>query len=108
MVYLSRVYCQPSAHQAACGIPLVSAPWEDAEGLFTAGRDYEVARTGAEMRSRLREILEEPDRGAVMAAHGLRTIRERHTCSHRVDELLSIVSGTREREPASVAEGTEA
>lgn len=90
----------------ACGIPLVSAPWEDAEGLFTAGRDYEVARTGAEMRSRLREILAEPDRGAALADHGLRTIRERHTCAHRVDELLSIVSGTRADEPASVAEGT--
>ncbi|WP_439645281.1 hypothetical protein [Geotalea toluenoxydans] len=25
-----------------------------------------------------------------MVNHGLKTIRERHTCSHRVDELLRI------------------
>ena len=24
----------------ACGIPLVSAPWDDCEGLFQPGRDY--------------------------------------------------------------------
>jgi spore maturation protein CgeB len=77
----------------ACGIPLVSAPWEDAEGLFTPGRDYEVARNGAEMRERLRDLLEDPGRGAALAARGLRTIRSRHTCAHRVDELLSIVRG---------------
>ncbi len=33
----------------ACGIPLVSAPWEDSEGLFTPGEDYLVANDGAEM-----------------------------------------------------------
>ena len=27
----------------ACGIPLVSAPWDDAEGLFPPGRDFLVA-----------------------------------------------------------------
>ena len=34
----------------ACGIPLLSAPWEDAEHLFTPGRDFLVARDGAQMR----------------------------------------------------------
>ncbi len=28
----------------ACGIPLISAPWDDAEGLFTPGEDFLVAR----------------------------------------------------------------
>src|SRR5206468_4012209 len=27
----------------ACGIPLISAPWEDAENLFTPGEDFLVA-----------------------------------------------------------------
>ena len=27
----------------ACGVPLVCAPWDDAEGLFRAGEDYLVA-----------------------------------------------------------------
>src|SRR4051794_12253415 len=31
----------------ACGIPLVSAPWEDCEHLFQPGKDYLVARTPA-------------------------------------------------------------
>jgi spore maturation protein CgeB len=90
----------------ACGIPLVCAPWEDTEGLFTPGRDYEVARSGSEMRERLRDILSDPGRGEELAAHGLRTIRDRHTCAHRVDELLSIVSGVSDAaaEPAGAPE----
>jgi spore maturation protein CgeB len=75
----------------ACGIPLVSAPWEDAEGLFTAGRDYLTARDGDEMTVLLRELLRDRDRAARLAAHGRRTIESRHTCAHRVDELLAIV-----------------
>ncbi len=31
----------------ACGIPLISAPWDDAEGLFTPGEDFLVAEDGA-------------------------------------------------------------
>ncbi len=38
----------------ACGIPLVCSPWDDAEGLFTPGQDYWVARDGADMRRKLR------------------------------------------------------
>jgi spore maturation protein CgeB len=74
----------------ACGIPLVSAPWEDAEGLFRPGRDFLVARDGAQMRDHLREILRDPALAAQLRASGLETIRARHTCAHRVDELLAI------------------
>ena len=28
----------------ACGIPLISAPWNDCEGLFTPGEDFLIAR----------------------------------------------------------------
>jgi len=90
----------------ACGIPLVSAPWEDTEGLFTPGRDYEVARNGAEMRELLRDLLHNVERRAALAAHGLSTIRARHTCAHRVDELLSIVRGERGTDPASTRDGS--
>lgn len=76
----------------ACGIPLVSAPWEDAEGLFSPGEDYLVARDGDEMARHLRTLLDDPARAAELAAHGLSTIRARHTCAHRVDELLSITN----------------
>jgi spore maturation protein CgeB len=76
----------------ACGIPLVSAPWEDAEGLFAPGDDYLVARDGAEMRRHLSALLEDAPAARAMAAHGLGTVLARHTCVHRVDELLAIVA----------------
>jgi spore maturation protein CgeB len=74
----------------ACGIPLVCSPWSDSEGLFTPGKDYLVARTGAEMTAHLRALCQEPELGRQLAEHGLRTIAARHTCEHRVDELLAI------------------
>jgi len=76
----------------ACGIPLVSAPWRDDEGLFSAGRDYLLARGGEQMRQHLHDLLNDPAMAAELAAHGRRTILERHTCAHRVDELLGIYS----------------
>jgi spore maturation protein CgeB len=79
----------------ACGIPLVCAPWPDEEGLFHPGRDYLVARDGADMERHLRRLLGEPDFAADLAAHGLRTLRARHTCAHRVDELLAILGECR-------------
>jgi spore maturation protein CgeB len=75
----------------ACGIPLVSAPWEDAEGLFRAGDDYLVARDRHEMERHLRAVLEDSDLAAHLARNGRERILERHTCAHRVDELLAIV-----------------
>jgi spore maturation protein CgeB len=74
----------------ACGIPLVCAPWEDAEGLFAPGKDYLVARDGDEMARHLRTLLAEPERARELADHGRRTVLARHTCAHRVDELLAI------------------
>ena len=74
----------------ACGIPLVCAPWEDTEGLFTPGQDFLVARSGIEMRGRLDSIRNDPELGAALSEHGRATIEARHSCAHRVDELLII------------------
>lgn len=74
----------------ACAIPLLSAPWDDAENLFRPGIDYLVARDGEEMRAHMQAIAKDPDLRASLAASGLETIRARHTCAHRVDELLAI------------------
>ncbi len=76
----------------ACGIPLVSAPWDDAEDLFTPGQDYLVARDGTEMRDHLEALRDDPALCARLAAHGLATIRARHTCAYRADELLGILA----------------
>ncbi|MGG5809370.1 CgeB family protein [Falsiroseomonas sp. CW058] len=76
----------------ACGIPLACAPWDDAEGLFRPGEDYLVARDGAEMTRHLRALRDDPDLRAQLSASGLATIRARHSCTHRVDELLRILA----------------
>jgi spore maturation protein CgeB len=76
----------------ACGIPLICSPWNDAEGLFRPGTDYLVARNGSEMKALIRDLLNEPARAEELARHGLETIRCRHTCAHRVDELLAIAA----------------
>jgi spore maturation protein CgeB len=74
----------------ACGIPLVSAPWDDCEHLFRPGEDYLVARDGREMREHLRFLKASPEARRQFARSGLERILEHHTCSHRVAELLSI------------------
>lgn len=75
----------------ACGIPLVSAPWDDAEQLFRPGTDYLVAHDGEQMAARLGELARDPEMRTELAASGLETVRARHTCAHRADELLTIV-----------------
>jgi spore maturation protein CgeB len=77
----------------ACGIPLVSAPWRDVENLFRAGTDFLAARDGAEMERHLSLLRHDAAARREIAAAGIETIRARHTCSHRVDELLAIAAG---------------
>jgi spore maturation protein CgeB len=76
----------------ACGIPLVSAPWRDVEGLFRPGQDYLVAPDGEAMTAHLRALSHDPDLRDSLVASGLETVLTRHTCAHRADELLAIVS----------------
>ncbi|SOB79950.1 Spore maturation protein CgeB [Sphingomonas guangdongensis] len=76
----------------SCGIPLVSAPWDDAEGLFRPGTDYLVAPDGAAMTRHLRDLANDADLRVALVASGLETIHARHSCAHRVDELLAIVA----------------
>ncbi|MEN6370988.1 MAG: glycosyltransferase [Armatimonadota bacterium] len=75
----------------ACGIPLVSAFWDDIEGLFTPGEDFLVASNGSEMKRHLRTLLHDKEAAAEIKAHGLKTILEKHTCAHRVDELFGVL-----------------
>jgi spore maturation protein CgeB len=75
----------------ACGIPLVSARWSDSEGLFREG-DYLTARDGEAMTGHLKALAADADLRRELTKRGLETIRARHTCAHRVDELLAIAS----------------
>lgn len=74
----------------ACGIPLICSPWRDAEGLFTPGRDFLIARSGDEMKQHIRTLLSDPAAAAALAERGRATVLARHTCAHRVDELMRI------------------
>lgn len=74
----------------ACGIPLVCSPWDDAEQLFTVDKDYLKANDSNEMKEKLLQIFSDDDFATRMAAHGLKTILEKHTCGHRVEQLESI------------------
>lgn len=84
----------------ACGIPLVSAPWEDCESLFRVGTDFLMADSGAAMTRHLRAIRDDASLREELVAHGLETIRARHSCAHRVEELLTIVGQLRTAKPA--------
>lgn len=78
----------------ACGIPLISAPWEDCEGLFPPGC-YLTARDGREMQTLMHTVIADPDMRESLRRHGLAAVRARHTCRHRARELLGIVDELR-------------
>jgi spore maturation protein CgeB len=85
----------------ACGIPLICSPWDDAEHLFTPGKDYLVADSKESMKSQLSKILNDTAMAKELASNGLKTIQARHTCAHRVDELLQIVESMEIKMPSS-------
>lgn len=74
----------------ASGSPLVCAPWNDAEGLFRPGEDYICVPDSAAMIAELRHLLRDDRARQQIAASGLETIRARHTCAHRAQQLLEI------------------
>jgi spore maturation protein CgeB len=74
----------------ACGIPLISAPWQDTEHLFREG-DFTWAHTCSEMLSAMERILADPAAASAQAARGLETVLSRHTCRHRAEQLTSIL-----------------
>ena len=79
----------------ASGIPLVSGPWHDVEGLFPEGA-YLSARDGEAMTRHLRAVLADADLRRHLIETGLEAVRARHTCRHRVDELLAVVGAVEE------------
>jgi len=86
----------------ACGIPLVSAPWRDVERLFHVGEDLLVVDDGAGMTRALRDLMAHPEKRRDLSRAGLRTVHARHSCAHRVDELLGIVAALSEEKRAEV------
>jgi spore maturation protein CgeB len=83
----------------ACGIPLLSTPWPDVEGLFREGRDYLRVESPAAMREQMLRLAGDEDARGRLAESGLETIRARHTCDHRAEQLEGIVSELAVRVP---------
>ncbi len=73
----------------ACGIPLISSPWEDQEQLFDPD-DFLIAHDSAEMKDHLWTILNDREFAQELAERGRETILKKHTCAHRVDQLMDI------------------
>ncbi|HKW19125.1 MAG TPA: glycosyltransferase [Terriglobales bacterium] len=74
----------------ASGSPLVCSPWSDSENLFRPGRDYVCVPDGRAMVSELNFLLSDDYARAQLAANGVETIRTRHTCAHRAEQLAEI------------------
>ena len=75
----------------ACGIPLISAPWDDCEGLFPEGSYLKVS-DGETAASAMRLVMNETAFAGEMAMVGRRAVLGRHTCAHRADELLALIA----------------
>jgi spore maturation protein CgeB len=74
----------------ASGSPLVCAPWNDSEGLFRPGEDYMCVADSEAMIAELKCLLRDDRARQQLAANGLETIRSRHTCAHRAQQLVEI------------------
>ena len=74
----------------SCGIPLVCSPWQDVENLFRPGEDYVCAPNGGAMKAEIEHLLKDDKAREQIAASGMETIRRRHTCDHRAQELEQI------------------
>lgn len=74
----------------ACGAPLVCSPWTDAENLFRPGQDYVCVSDAKAMSAELEYLLHDDAARRQLAASGLDTIRSRHTCTHRGQQLVEV------------------
>ncbi len=74
----------------AAGSPLLCAPWSDSEGLFRPGKDYICVPNSQAMTAELARLLRDDKARLQLAASGLETIRARHTCAHRAEQLVEI------------------
>jgi spore maturation protein CgeB len=76
----------------ASGIPLICSPWDDTEKLFNPGKDFLIAHNKSEMKNLIRDVLNNSELAQSLIKHGINTIQSRHTCAHRVNELMQIYS----------------
>jgi spore maturation protein CgeB len=71
---------------------LLTGPWRDTDGLFREGEQYLRADSPEEMTRLIRYLLENRPARERIAEAGYRNLLERHTCRHRAQQLLDIVT----------------
>ena len=74
----------------ACGSSLLCAPWSDAEDLFRPGQDYLCVSDGNSMRAEIDRLLRDDAARHQLGESGRDTVRRRHTCMHRAEQLIGI------------------
>ena len=74
----------------AAGSPLVCSPWSDSENLFRSGEDYLCVPDTAAMIAELTHLLRDDAARQQLATKGFETVRKRHTCAHRAQQLVDI------------------
>ena len=74
----------------SCGIPLLCSPWSDAENLFRPGQDYVCVTNAKAMTSEIQYLLKDDRARAQLGESGRETIKKRHTCMHRAEQLIGI------------------
>lgn len=74
----------------ACGVPLVSSPWKDLEGLFRPNQDFVSVPDGRAMEAEIRHLLRDDLAGKQLASQALETIQKQHTCLHRARQFEQI------------------
>lgn len=74
----------------AAGSSLVCVPWNDSERLFRPGEDYLCVPDSEGMIAELRHLLRDDRARQQLAVNGLESIRARHTCAHRAEQLVDI------------------
>jgi spore maturation protein CgeB len=74
----------------ACGIPLITTRWFDAERLFDEGHDYLMAQSPEQMRQHIQRLTASERLRQEIAGNALQTIRNRHNCDVRAEQLEHI------------------
>lgn len=82
----------------SCGIPLISAPWKDAENLFHTNQDYLLAENPDQMKKLIAEVLQNQELARKLSMNGRQVILDKHTCDHRATELEEIITSIRKPE----------
>ncbi len=73
----------------ACGATLISAPWDDLEGLFRR-EDFVRVEDSDQMQAEITRLLADEGARQQIGRNGLETVRARHTCRHRAEQFTEI------------------